>query len=170
MKLVLAVLLASGCVQRIRLETGSPSPGAPGLATSVRCETGDGVVELEGWSAAVGAALRSTRGSSLRLEGARLVCRSVVVDSRPVVSGANRPAVMMADVTELELQVELTWSTANPNTCAVERWLGRSMWRVVPTDGGLTEALATTVRAAIADAVKTAAVAHETSAPCPAGL
>lgn len=94
----------------------------------------------------------------------------VVVDSRPVVSGSNRPMVMMADVTELEVQVELTWRTTNQRTCTQERWLGRSMWRVVPGDAELTEALTTTVRSAIEDAVKSGAVSQESRAPCPGGL
>jgi hypothetical protein len=169
LRAALALVLASACVQRVRLDDADVR--APGLPPSVRCATADGVVELDGWPGAVLGALHAGHRSGAReLDGARLTCRTVVVDSRPVVSGSNRPMVMMADVTELEVQVELWWRTTDPRTCIAQRWLGRSLWRVVPAEPELPDALTAAVRAALTDAVSTAQLAQESRAPCPAGL
>lgn len=168
MRLALALVLSSACVERVRL--GDPAMRLAALPPTVRCATGDGVVELIGWPGAVKVALATGAPAQVRLEDARLTCRTVVVDSRPMVSGSNRPMVLMADVTELEVQVEVSWSTVDARTCAAQRWLGRSMWRVVPTEPELPDAVSLTVRAALTEAVNAAQLAQESRAPCPAGL
>lgn len=169
-RVALAALLLAACVRRVSIDDGPPSPTpiSERLPASVRCDTGQGTVEVERWRASVEQLFRANGPApSARLEDARLTCRTVVVDSRPVVSGSNRPMVLQSDVTELELQVEVSWTVTNARSCTLEGWLGRSMWRVVPTDVEGGDPLVATVRAAIVDALATAAVQRETRTPCP---
>lgn len=139
----------------------------------MRCDTGDGVIELTGWRARVEAEfVASQPATTVRLDGAELVCRTVILDSRPVIVGANRPSVLMMQTTELELQIEVRWTTVDASTCVEGHWLGRSRWRIVPRepDSNVSDTLTEAVGSALHEAVETAAMEREVRQPCPASL
>ena len=173
--ILVVVFVISGCTHRVSLATGTPPPTerSARVHRSVRCDTGDGVLELTGWRERVEAEVVHSRPLlSARLDGAELVCRTVIIDSRPVIVGANRPSVLMMQTTELELQIEVHWTTVDAVKCVETRWLGRSRWRIVPRDpdSGLPDTLTEAVGSALAEAVETAVPEREVRQPCPASL
>lgn len=176
LRALLVVVVLSSCTHRVSLVNGgatAPTERSARLPRSVRCDTGDGVIELTGWRTRVEDELvRSGADLSARLDAAELVCRTVVIDSRPVIVGANRPSVLMMQTTELELQVELRWTIVDAVKCTEGRWLGRSRRRIVPRepDSDLADTLTEAVGSALSEAVGTAALEREVRQPCPASL
>lgn len=175
MRALLVVLAMSGCTHRVSLLNAAPAATerSARVPRSVRCDTGDDVIELTGWRERVESEFEHARpplGGTL--DAATLVCRTVIIDSRPVIVGANRPSVLMMQSTELELQVEVRWTTVDASTCVEGRWLGRSRWRVVPRDPDVAPAapLTEAVGSALTEAMETGALERELRQPCPASL
>ena len=173
--LLAVVVVVGGCSHRVSVANGAfaPTERSARVQKSVRCDTGVGVIELTGWRARVeDEFVRAKADFSARLDGAELVCRTVIIDSRPIIVGANRPSVLMMQTTELELQIEVRWTMVDAVKCVEARWLGRSRWHIVPRepDSNLSDPLTEAVGSALAEAIETGALEHEVRQPCPASL
>jgi hypothetical protein len=173
LRALLAAVVLSGCAHQVALGASGATDRSLRVRPSVRCDTGHGTIELTGWRAQVEAEfLASQPATTTTIDGAELVCRTVILDSRPVIVGANRPSVLMMQTTELELQIEVRWTTVDASTCVEGRWLGRSRWRIVPRDpdSDVSDALTEAVGSALHEAVENAALEREVRQPCPASL
>jgi len=172
-----AGVLLCGCAHRVALpvaEGPPPSARSASVHASASCAVGADRVEVTRWREAVEARHRARVGGAglEAIDAAHLRCRTVLVDGEPAIVGANRPAVVTLQRGELELQVEVRWTTRDHLRCVEARWLGRSRWRVVPQEphAAATDGLTEAVEAALDEALDTASLEREARQPCPAPL